>query len=333
MPEPKISVIVPVYKVEKYLRKCVDSILNQTYRNLEIILVDDGSPDGCPAICDEYAAADGRVKVIHKPNGGVSSARNMGLDMAAGDYFGFVDSDDWIDPGMFESLLNALRRSSASIAACGYTYYTDAQNVRQMPLLWDNNSIDGENLVGSILYGATPRKRVDIGPFVWNKLFKRELWENTRFDTSLVISEDLMALLQIVLKSETMAVCPQPLYFYRQNKSGVIGSTGYLEQSRMGCELLQHIVAWFDQEDRYVDLALENLTASYFIYLNYLAVFHDRKRYYAVRKEFKQYWNRIMPRRRSYNRNYRLALLLLKVLPEPYWYFSIYHNRKVKYRI
>ena len=99
---PKISVIVPVYKVEPYLRKCLDSIVNQTYRNLQIILVDDGSPDNCGKICDEYAARDRRIEVIHQENGGISAARNAGLNLADGDYIGWVDSDDWIEPEMYE---------------------------------------------------------------------------------------------------------------------------------------------------------------------------------------------------------------------------------------
>ena len=100
MNEPLVSVIVPVYKVEKYLDKCIESIVGQTYENLEIILVDDGSPDNCPTMCDEWAQKDSRIKVIHKENGGLSSARNAGLDACTGDYIGFVDSDDWIEPDM-----------------------------------------------------------------------------------------------------------------------------------------------------------------------------------------------------------------------------------------
>ena len=103
-----ISVIVPVYNVEPYLRKCVDSILAQSYSNLEVILVDDGSPDGCGAICDEYAAKDARVRVIHKPNGGVSDARNAGLDIMTGDYVAFVDSDDWVEADMYRTLLTQM---------------------------------------------------------------------------------------------------------------------------------------------------------------------------------------------------------------------------------
>ena len=111
-----ISIIVPVYKVEKYLKRCVDSILAQTYPCLEVILVDDGSPDGCPAICDEYAREDRRVRVIHKENGGLSDARNAGIDAAKGKFLGFVDSDDYVHPRFYELLLQALKGEGADIA-------------------------------------------------------------------------------------------------------------------------------------------------------------------------------------------------------------------------
>ena len=116
-----ISVIVPVYKVEKYLKRCVDSILAQTYPCLEVILVDDGSPDGCPAICDEYAREDRRVRVIHKENGGLSDARNAGIDAAKGKFLGFVDSDDYVHPRFYELLLQALKGEGADIAGCDVT--------------------------------------------------------------------------------------------------------------------------------------------------------------------------------------------------------------------
>lgn len=113
-----LSVIVPVYKTEKYLKRCIDSILNQTYSNLEVILIDDGSPDHCPDICDQYARNDLRVKVVHKTNGGVASARNVGLDIATGDYFTFVDSDDYIDINMYQSMINIVKKYDCDIVMC-----------------------------------------------------------------------------------------------------------------------------------------------------------------------------------------------------------------------
>ena len=119
MNNPLISVIVPVYKAEAYLEKSVKSIINQTYKNLEIILVDDGSPDRCGEMCDEFAKKDSRIRVIHKANGGQSSARNAALDIMAGDYVGFVDSDDWIEPNMYEHLYNLILKNNAQISVCG----------------------------------------------------------------------------------------------------------------------------------------------------------------------------------------------------------------------
>lgn len=118
-----LSVIVPVYKVEPFLKRCVDSIIHQTYKNLEIILVDDGSPDNCGAICDEYANKDDRIKVIHKENGGQSSARNVGIAIAKGDYIAFVDSDDWIDSDMYETLIGLAEKYDADIAEGSYRFY------------------------------------------------------------------------------------------------------------------------------------------------------------------------------------------------------------------
>ena len=119
MEQTVISVIVPIYKVEQYLRQCVDSILNQTHSALEVILVDDGSPDGSGKICDEYAARDSRVRVIHKKNGGLSDARNAGIDIAQGDYIAFVDSDDWLEPDTYESMLAAMEKYQAKLVCAG----------------------------------------------------------------------------------------------------------------------------------------------------------------------------------------------------------------------
>ena len=120
-----LSVIVPIYNVEKYLPKCIDSILAQNYSEIEVILVDDGSPDGCPEICDNYAEKDKRIVVIHQKNLGVSAARNAGLKAAHGEYIGFVDPDDWISPSMYQEMITALERENADLAICGYDYYDE----------------------------------------------------------------------------------------------------------------------------------------------------------------------------------------------------------------
>ena len=126
MAEPTISIIVPVYKTEAYLEKCVDSILAQTFRDFELLLIDDGSPDNCPALCEEAAARDPRIRVIHQKNAGLSAARNTGVEAARGEWIGFVDSDDSIAPEMYETLLTYARRDGAQIAVCDYLLVTEA---------------------------------------------------------------------------------------------------------------------------------------------------------------------------------------------------------------
>ena len=126
MAEPTISIIVPVYKTEAYLEKCVDSILAQTFRDFELLLIDDGSPDNCPALCEEAAARDPRIRVIHQKNAGLSAARNTGVEAARGEWIGFVDSDDSIAPEMYETLLTYAQRDGAQIAVCDYLLVTEA---------------------------------------------------------------------------------------------------------------------------------------------------------------------------------------------------------------
>lgn len=177
-----ISVIVPIYKTEKFLEKCVNSILQQTYKDLEVILVDDGSPDGCGEICDAYAQKDSRVRVIHKENGGRSSARNAGIECAQGEYLAFVDSDDWIDPEMYETLLRLAKETDADIAECSYRFYR--------PWKTENKVLDGENTGKISVYSNVealeklyfgPQLFSEIAIMVWNKLYKASIFENIRF--------------------------------------------------------------------------------------------------------------------------------------------------------
>ena len=171
-----ISVIVPVYNVEKYLRRCIDSILAQTYTNLEIILVDDGSPDNCPAICDEYAEKDSRIKVIHQQNGGLSAARNAGLDIATGDYIGFVDSDDYISFEMYEKLLNILMESNSDLSICGMAYYDEnSKCIDQECPLTDRTFSNLE------IYGELQKELYWFYVNACPKLYKRFIFEDIRF--------------------------------------------------------------------------------------------------------------------------------------------------------
>lgn len=210
-----ISVIVPVYKVEKYLDKCIESIVNQTYRDLEILLVDDGSPDNCPAICDKWAKADNRIKVIHKENGGVSSARNIGLDNASGDYIGFVDSDDYSDPKMYELLMNNLLSESSDIAVC--SSFTVAENGEIKADAFSENKVCfQEEAVKFISY--------QMNNSLWNKLFRKEVLVGCRFDEGHTFGEDHLFLLKAMKNAERVSFISNPLYYYVQRSNSTTGS-------------------------------------------------------------------------------------------------------------
>ena len=217
-----ITVIVPVYNVKDYLERCVESICGQTYPNLEILLVDDGSTDGSGKICDELAKKDTRIKVIHKPNGGLSDARNAGLDVATGDYIGYVDSDDYIEPDMFEILLTNIEEHQADISCCRYArVYYDG---RREPVGEDHAVHVYEGLDGlkEYLYGKT------VDPFVCNKLFRacytrpcRTNGVSMRFIRG-IVGEDNPFNTAILKHVQRIVVAGESKYNYLQARPGAI---------------------------------------------------------------------------------------------------------------
>lgn len=205
-----ISVIIPIYNVEKYLNKCIDSIINQTYKNLEIILVDDGSPDNCPQICDEYAKKDSRIKVIHKKNGGVSSARNVGLINSTGNYIGFIDPDDYIEPIMYEKLLKVLKESNTLVSMCGFYKIKDNKIVKTDN--YDEKIISSEKLLKDIF------NYTSMGTLC-NKLFAKEIFFDINnnqlfFNETIHYCEDVLMLETILSNKNNIAIHNQPLYNY-----------------------------------------------------------------------------------------------------------------------
>ena len=212
---PLISVIVPVYRVEAFLPRCLDSICGQTYRNLEIILVDDGSPDNCGKICDEYGEKDPRIRVIHKENGGLSSARNAGLDAAAGEYIGFVDSDDWIAPEMYETLLRAIEKWDAQLACCGRYDVREKTGEEKIGLCPKKDEcVSGVAFAGKIFrYDGCDSSACD-------KLYRRELLEGLRYPEGRVC-EDMPVTYRLALKAERAALCPKPMYYYFHRQGSI----------------------------------------------------------------------------------------------------------------
>ena len=211
---PKISVIVPVYKVEKYLDKCVESIVNQTYKNLEIILVDDGSPDNCPAMCDAWAEKDSRIRVIHKANGGVSSARNVGLDVATGEYIGFVDSDDWIESNMYETLLNNAVRHCAQISKCTFDRCYEIQTNASLKNDLLKCYFGKDSIMNNLLSGSDCVN-------IFCSIYSADMLKNIRFDNKLRIAEDFLFSYHVSCAASVKVISDLPLYHYFYNDVSV----------------------------------------------------------------------------------------------------------------
>ena len=208
MNAPLISVIVPVYNTEKYLHRCVDSIINQTYQNLEIILVDDGSTDSSGCICDEYAKKDERIKVIHKENAGQGVARNIALEYASGEYVGFVDSDDWIDPRMYQTLYTYAVKDQSDIVVCGRYLYWDDREKQPMFHLANPVVYSGrEALVRLLIYDG-------IDSALCDKLCKKSLFKNICFPLERYICEDVDVVYKLLERAKQITHCGEGLYYY-----------------------------------------------------------------------------------------------------------------------
>ena len=210
-----ISIIIPIYNVEQYLKECVDSVLNQTYSNLEIILVDDGSPDRCPEMCDEYARNDLRVQVIHKENGGLSAARNAGLDVAKGEYISFVDSDDYISEDMIQALYDRAVQTQADLTFCSIErvdekgHYISLEKVESA--IYDRN-----NFWENKYYNQPSASTV-----AWNKLYKKHIFDELRYAVGRIHEDDII-LLNIINKCNIIATVQRGKYMYRQRDDSII---------------------------------------------------------------------------------------------------------------
>lgn len=209
-----VSIIVPVYKVEQYLKRCMDSVLNQTYKNIEVILVNDGSPDNCPALCDEYAKIDSRVRVIHKENGGLSSARNVALDSVKGDYIFFVDSDDWLALDTLE-VLNEYLEEDHDMISFQRTYLTEEKVVEKGEK--NPKDMDVSQYIDASFLG-----RYDF--FVTTKIFKAEVFNNIRFLEGRNY-EDLEIMHRLFLNMKKVVGLDYFLYYYWKGNEGAITNT------------------------------------------------------------------------------------------------------------
>ncbi|MCI9452642.1 MAG: glycosyltransferase family 2 protein [Dorea sp.] len=248
-----ISIIVPIYMIDRYLGSCIESILNQTYQNIEIILVDDGSKDRCPELCDLYANKDNRIKVIHKPNGGLVSARKAGLQQSNGMYISYVDGDDWIEPEFVESLYTAAVMSGADVVCAGFSrdlfsrsmHFTDNISAgiyegKRLKRLWETMISSGD------FY------QPGITTYVWNKLFRREilLEPQSLADDRISIGEDAAVTYPALYKSKRVAVTDHVFYHYRQREDSMLKqNSGYVQDAEKIKWLYKYLVKWAKMTD------------------------------------------------------------------------------------
>ena len=211
---PQISIIVPVYNVEKYLRVCVDSLLNQRLDRFEIILVDDGSTDSSGVICDEYAERDKRVEVIHKRNGGLSSARNEALDVAKGDFIGFVDSDDYIMENMYKLLIKRMEEDECDISVCNMLMQKSSGDVP-----YHKNAKDEQFSRESTMTELIANRILTFS--VCNKLFKKSIFNGLRFKEGIIL-EDMDIIYKLFHRARKVSYLSAPLYYYRYNESSIL---------------------------------------------------------------------------------------------------------------
>jgi glycosyltransferase involved in cell wall biosynthesis len=226
MKKPKVSVVVPIYNVEKYLRQCLDSIVGQTLKDIEIILVDDGGTDGCPAIVDEYAARDGRVVAIHKKNGGLGEAYNTGVARATGEYVGFVESDDWAEPDMFELLYDAAKKRDADISKAPFYIYNSLAAPERQNSVW-RLSLHGRTLLD--LTEEAPKGVFNIDDFpklafmhssLWTYLYRADFIRQIPFVESRGASyQDFPFVFEVLCRAKSIVVVPKPLLHWRLEKN------------------------------------------------------------------------------------------------------------------
>ncbi|MDQ0198773.1 glycosyltransferase family 2 protein [Neobacillus ginsengisoli] len=260
----KISIIVPVYNVEKYLVKCIDSILNQTFSDFELILVNDGSTDKSGEICDEYSKIDKRIKVVHKKNGGLSSARNAGIDLAKGEYIAFVDSDDYIHKRMYEVLYNNAIINSSDIIICDFTVanegvFYDTSNLNIDIVAQNFSNIESLNK----LYTSKGISFI----VAWNKLYKRELFNDIRYEKGR-IHEDEFIIHQILYKSSKVTYLPIKLYYYLQTNNSIIRSPYNIKRLDLVYALKERVDFFSEvKQTKLQQLAETNFVQSFF--LNY----------------------------------------------------------------
>lgn len=303
MSNPKVSIIVPIYNVEKYLDRCMNSLLNQTLREIEIILVDDGSPDNCPRMCDDYAKKDCRVKVIHKKNAGLGYARNSGLDLATGEYIAFVDSDDYVASNMYEKLYCTALATKSDTVYCGFLRVYDGrvtihQHVQSL-LIFKENEV-AKLLLDFIASSPEYRKDWKYEMSVWHAIYSSKIireYDIKFISERILLSEDLPFQIDYLKEANSIAYLPDCLYYYCTNNENSLTHTNYSSEKLIRALKLIDFLSEETEKIKNADLRIKRCFISYLRALLYGVVGSDlsfsQKRIYTKALSDNKIWRRI----------------------------------------
>ncbi|MGN1328894.1 MAG: glycosyltransferase family 2 protein [Eubacterium sp.] len=307
MNNPLISVIVPVFKVEKYLDRCVESIINQTYTNIEIILVDDGSPDNCPAMCDYWAKKDSRIRVIHRNNEGVFCARNTGVEYSKGDYISFVDSDDWIENDTIEYLVKLTNNKYLVSSVNSISVFEDEDN---------NYFSANEELIECLDFVDIVKDFTNGICYLWGKLFHRSLFVDLPpMPSNLTVGEDAMMIHVLLKKANAMIRSNQQKYFYFRHSGSIM--QGCITEKMIEDSMLAYktMISYLKPTDEAYDYQLYNQIKSDFFLINSVIRNNTCKNMYSdLRKDILICYSKIS-KVSIISRKHTIAIKLLKSLP------------------
>lgn len=276
-----ISVIIPVYKVEKYIFECVNSIINQTYRNIEIILVDDGSPDECPKICDDYAKKDSRVKVIHKENGGLSSARNAGIEVCNGEYVVFVDSDDYVTVDLIKQFIYMIDNYDSDVVICDYCSDEKKLNIGI------EKSVRNYSSKQAMKYLLTDRI---INTSASTKAFRKEMFEDVRFPLGMIY-EDFATIYKLLNKAKNISYAKTNKYYYRTNFEGITNSSftkKQLDYYKVSKEVYEFVSQKYPKYKKYVSAREMKVSIAFFRKMSE-SNFKDRETIVLITKKIRKH--------------------------------------------
>lgn len=320
MEETLVSIIVPIYKVEKYLRQCIESIIEQTHQNIEILLIDDGSPDSSLQICEEYAKKDNRIKVFSKPNGGLSDARNYGLERAKGKYIAFIDSDDYVHKDYIQELLKKCIETKSDIAMCGIKRVDDnGQELEEIEITNKHIQTGREMILEINDYSTT-------NVVAWNKLYKRHLFNNIEYPKG-KLHEDEFTTHKLLYNANQIAITKEKLYFYRYNANSIMNSSLNIKRLHI-LEALEDRLKYFKANNE--DEIYNNTIIRYIDTIIYLYNISNAKKDKEIRKKILEKYKELYKtefKRAKLNTKKKIKIGLFKMMPNVY---TICQNQKAK---